>query len=118
LLQTSEFHDLVGCILFAANDSMGAASGERWMAEHGLRVTALSGVLTSSPLSTREAAKATGLPIYSRQDLARPRTAMAILAAARRAGGNENGGAYMRWSTAQAAPVVAVPTMLESGAAE
>ena len=38
-------------------------------------------ILTASPLSIKEASKATGLPIYLRQDLAQPRIALRILAA-------------------------------------
>jgi hypothetical protein len=39
-------------------------------------------VLTSAPLQCRESARATGLPIFSRQELAEAKIAMKILAGA------------------------------------
>jgi len=69
----------VGGILFTACDSMGAVGGVAWLRDRQLPVLGLSGVLNTSPLQCQEAKEFTDLPIYSRQDLARPSTAMQIL---------------------------------------
>jgi hypothetical protein len=82
LLASAVFRQIVGGILFAASDAMGAVAGESWLRSRGLPIVALGGVLTAAPLQREESAKATGLPVYSRQDLARPRTAVEILALA------------------------------------
>lgn len=79
LLASRAFKRLVGGILFAAHDAMGALAGSRWLKGRRLPVVGISGVLTSSPLQRQEASLATGLPVFSRQRLARPGTAMRIL---------------------------------------
>jgi hypothetical protein len=79
LLASPAFREIVGGLLFAASDAMGAVAGESWLRGRGLPIVALGGVLTASPLQRDECAKATGLPVYSRQDLARPKTAVGIL---------------------------------------
>lgn len=80
LLQSAVFRQVVGGLLFAAGDAMGAIAGKSWLRERGLPLLAMGGVLTSAPLQRRETAKATGMPVYSRQDLAQPKTAMSLLA--------------------------------------
>jgi hypothetical protein len=84
LLASSLFRSVVSGVLFAASDAMGAVAGARSVLELDLPLLALSGVLTASPLQQREAEKATGLPVFSRQDLARESTARRILELARR----------------------------------
>ena len=84
LLESAVFRKLVGGVLFAASDSMGASAGHAWLRSRHLPLLALGGVVTTSPLQRRESAKATGLPVFSRQDLARERTAISILALAER----------------------------------
>lgn len=79
LLQSDVFRESVDGILFASGDAMGAVAGERWLRTHELPLVALSGVMTSSPLLSKEASKATGLPVFSRSDLARGKTALGIL---------------------------------------
>jgi dethiobiotin synthetase len=97
LLMSSTFRSRVGGVLFAARDSMGAAGGESWLRSHGLPIVGLSGVVTASPLERQEAQIATGLPVYSREDLGQPDIAMKILGRARQpiaaesASGAENG---------------------------
>jgi hypothetical protein len=66
-------------MLFAACDAMGAVGGEAWLSRHGLPVVGMSGLVTTSPLQCQECTEVTGLPIYTRHDLAQPRTAMKIL---------------------------------------
>ena len=58
---------------------MGAMAGENWLRRHNLPVVGLSGVLTASPLQRQEASAATGLPLFSREDLAQAGNAMQIL---------------------------------------
>lgn len=80
LLESAVFREVVGGVVFAAGDAMGALAGDVWLRKRDLPLIALSGVLTSSPLQRRESSKMTGLPVFSRQDLAQPNTAMSILA--------------------------------------
>lgn len=80
LLESAVFKQVVGGLLFAAGDAMGAIAGDAWLRQRELPVVALGGVLTAAPLQRRETARATGKPVYSRQDLAQPKTAMSIMA--------------------------------------
>lgn len=50
-------------LVFAAQDAMGAAAGVDWLEQRGLRVEAVTGLLTAAPLASREASEATGLPV-------------------------------------------------------
>ena len=83
LLVSAAFREVVGGILFAANDAMGAVAGESWLRSRDLPVIGLGGVLTSAPLQREESARATGLPVFSRQDLARAGTAIEVLTLAK-----------------------------------
>ncbi len=65
------FRSMVVGAVFAAGDSMGAAAGASHLASLGHEVLALSGLVTRSPLGTREAAT-TGLPVLTPQQLADP----------------------------------------------
>ncbi len=84
LLASAVFEEVMGGILFTASDAMGAVAGDTWLKAKHLPLVALGGVLTASPLQRQEASKATGLPVYSRQDLARAKTAARILTMAER----------------------------------
>ena len=79
LLESSVFQEFVGGIVLAACDSMGAAAGHAWLTDRSLPLIAVGGVLTSAPLQRTETAKVTGLPVFSRQDLARAQTAIDVL---------------------------------------
>lgn len=79
LLTSAVFRAHVGGIVYASCDSMGAAAGHSWLRGRGLPLLALSGVLTAAPLLREEAARTTGLPIFSRRELARPSTAIRLL---------------------------------------
>lgn len=79
LLSSPKFSRLVGGVVLAAQDSMGAVAGVRWLRERSTPVLALSGVLTAAPLQIAEAREATGLAIYDREGLAAPQTAMELL---------------------------------------
>jgi hypothetical protein len=84
LLASPVFREIVGGILFAASDAMGAVAGAAWLRSRNLPLIGLGGVLTASPLQREESLKATGLPVFSRQDLARAKTAVEVLTLAER----------------------------------
>jgi hypothetical protein len=56
-------------IVFAAADAMGAAFGVNWLNERGHHIAAVSGLVSASPLASREAAKATGLHVATIAEL-------------------------------------------------
>jgi len=69
LLRSALFADRVDALLFAASDALGARAGSDWLQRHGMTPVALSGVLSSSPLATREAEAATGLQVWGLERL-------------------------------------------------
>ncbi|HVB67068.1 MAG TPA: hypothetical protein VNE67_04320 [Acetobacteraceae bacterium] len=69
LVESGTFGRLVDGVVFASNSAMGAKGGADWLRARSRPLLAISGVLTTSPLAAREAAKATGLPVLSRHDL-------------------------------------------------
>jgi hypothetical protein len=56
-------------VVLAVADALGAVAGVGIMAGLGAPVLAVSGLLTASPLASREAAAATGLPVWSPEEL-------------------------------------------------
>jgi len=72
LFATPAFTDWIDGIIFAANDALGAQAGVTWLMARQLPVFAITGVLTSSPLASREAEDICGLPVYHTAALARP----------------------------------------------
>lgn len=83
LLASPVFRSMIDVIIFAAPDSMGAAAGVAHLRELGHEVVAISGLLTRSPLATREATAATGLPVLSRAELADAHIASQLLGIAK-----------------------------------
>lgn len=79
LLKSAAFQNLVGGIVLAAQDSMGAMAGCDSLRRLSTPVLALSGVLTAAPLQIDEARAATGLPIHDREGLATASVAMGML---------------------------------------
>jgi hypothetical protein len=75
LLVDPVFADRVDAILFASSDALGASAGVTWLRGRALAPIAVAGVLTSSPLATREAAAATGVPVWGLEQLADPTAA-------------------------------------------
>lgn len=55
LLRDETFQATVDHVLFSATDALGARAGVKELVEAGVRVSAASGVMTSSPLATEEA---------------------------------------------------------------
>lgn len=78
LFQIPEFMNWADGVIFAANDALGAQAGVSWLAARQLPVIAITGILTSSPLASREAASATGLPVFNTMSLAKPLVASLI----------------------------------------
>jgi hypothetical protein len=71
LLVSPVFAAGVDAVVFAGNDALGATAGAAWLADLGLPVVAISGILTASPLATREAHTA-GLPVLTIDELGDP----------------------------------------------
>src|SRR5262245_2832790 len=59
LLEGAAFSRLVGGIVMAAQDSMGAVAGVNWLRKRSTPILALSGLLTAAPLQISEARDAT-----------------------------------------------------------
>jgi len=85
LLESRHFARAVNGVVFAAPDAMGALAGTQWLQERGLPVLAVSGLMTASPLATREAQSAVGLPVLDREALSSPKI-VDILMVSQRAG--------------------------------
>ena len=79
LVRGATFARLVGGVVLAAQDSMGALAGFQWLRELSTPLLALSGVLTAAPLQIAEAHAATGLPVYDRDALAGVDVALELL---------------------------------------
>lgn len=80
LLVDPLFLDRVDAVLFASYDALGATAGIQWLQERGISALALSGVLSSSPLATREAETATGKPVWGLERLSDPDVARELAA--------------------------------------
>jgi dethiobiotin synthetase len=75
ILESERFRASVSGVLMAAQDSLGATAGVNWLRARRLPVFGITGLLTRSPLATREATQATDLPVYSLDDLSDDRIA-------------------------------------------
>ncbi|HKK36729.1 MAG TPA: hypothetical protein VJ994_10595 [Paracoccaceae bacterium] len=73
----------VGGWIYAAGDALSALGGLEVLARTGIRPMALSGLLTRSPLAMREAEAASGAWVMSRDELADPAPAAALLSEVR-----------------------------------
>lgn len=112
LIASQAFGSTVDKLLFAAGDAMGAAAGVDRLRELGLNVVAVSGRLTRSPLSMREAEKATGLPVLGAAELSDPQLVSELL------GIPEVHGADTPFVPAQVPWPVDIPGLAEPEAAE
>jgi hypothetical protein len=72
LIESKVFRSTIDAVLFAAGDAMGAAAGVAHLRGLGHEVLAVSGRITRSPLATREAEGATGLPVLNVAQLCDP----------------------------------------------
>ncbi|AKK10928.1 malic enzyme protein [Corynebacterium uterequi] len=81
LLRDELFHSSVDTVAFAAVDALGARAGVHELLDAGLNVSCASGVLTSSPLATAEAAavlRPVGVPVIGTFELTQPEVATGI----------------------------------------
>jgi hypothetical protein len=78
LVQDDVFGDRVDALLFAASDALGAFAGNDWLQSRGMAPLALCGLLSASPLATREAEVATGRQVWGLERLTDPVAASAL----------------------------------------
>lgn len=79
LLEDPTFHDRVDRVVFASQDALGAVAGMQVLDGSGVTTAAVSGVVTSSPLATREAGEVLTVPVIGTVDLREPQTALGLL---------------------------------------
>ena len=79
LLACDEFESVVDHIVFAAGDSLGAVGGVGLLHDMGRVPSLVSGVVTASPLATRESRDALDVPVTGTYQLCEPAVAMGIL---------------------------------------
>jgi hypothetical protein len=72
LLGSAAFAERVDGVLFAASDALGTSGAVAHMQDLDIPLIAISGVITSSPLASREARKACGLPVVETELLSDP----------------------------------------------
>ncbi len=84
LVRSMRFIKSVDAVLFAAPDALSAVAGVEWLRQHRLPVTAVSGVVTASPLAAREAQQAIALPVHTPDELADPRIVESLFPVLRR----------------------------------
>lgn len=80
LLSEESFRSRVDGLVFAANDALGASAGAAWLVGRGLVPLAFSGVVSASPLATRETRGATGIDVWEASHLADPELVHHLLA--------------------------------------
>lgn len=78
LVESDTFRRAVDSVVFAAGDAMGSVGGIAWLRERRLPVVAAGGVVTASPLASREAARMIGVPLLSLEHLAAPSVLLAL----------------------------------------
>lgn len=72
LLVDPVFAERVDAVIFASYDALGATAGVHWLRNRGLAPIAVSGVVSSSPLATREAEAAANSPVWDLRQLSDP----------------------------------------------
>ena len=83
LVEHPVFDALVDSVLFAATDALCGMAGVDWLTQRGHAPVAVSGVITASPLATREMQAQSSTPIWGIDTLSDPVHAKGVLAAAR-----------------------------------
>jgi hypothetical protein len=79
LLSDPVFQAVVDQVIFTASDALGATAGLQLLRAANIQVTAISGVLTSSPLAVQEASEAVNVPILDTVSLCEPSVAVTLL---------------------------------------
>lgn len=72
LLASPQFRNQIDGVMFAAGDALGAVGGRDWLRAHGHNVIGVSGLISASPLASREAEAALGMPILTLDQLRDP----------------------------------------------
>lgn len=72
LLQSPRFQSRISNVLFASGDALGASGGVAWLRSIGLEVAGISGLVSISPLASREAEEASGAKVLSLDALKDP----------------------------------------------
>lgn len=80
LIADPEVQGWIDTLLFVAGDALGASKGVDLLQDLGLRVAAVSGVLTASPLATREADAVLPAELVPTFDLTAPEVARRVMA--------------------------------------
>jgi hypothetical protein len=78
LVKDDDFRELVDLVLFSCGEALSAAAGSALLQQAGLPLAAISGVLTSSPLISSEAAQVVDVPIIQTYDLCLPEIARQV----------------------------------------
>lgn len=78
LLADAETRSWFSGLLFACGDGVAALGGVAELARNGLHPLAMTGLLSCSPMLTREAERATGFPVITRDRLMDPQDADAL----------------------------------------
>ncbi len=69
LLSSPAFQQVIDGVVYACNSSLGATAGVELLRRYNLPVLAISGIITSSPLAAREAARVNRLPVLGMNQL-------------------------------------------------
>jgi len=80
LLKNSEIRDGFAGVFFAAPDALASAGGIAALREMGIEPTAITGMVSCSPLGAAEAQEATGVAVITRNELCDPAKANSLLA--------------------------------------
>jgi hypothetical protein len=72
LLRSRVFRGLIDGAIFAAADALGAFAGREWLLREGLPVLGVSGLVSASPLASREAEAAMGCDVLTLEQLRDP----------------------------------------------
>lgn len=83
LLASARFGQIVDTVVYAAESAMSASAGVTWLESRGVNVAAVSGLLTCSPLATREAAAALSVPVLRLDELCKADFAGGLMACLR-----------------------------------
>ena len=79
LMRSQLFRTLIEGVVFAAGDALSAVSGAGIIAEAGLPVIGVSGVVTRSPLACREFEAAAKVPMLTKEQLSDPEFAAGLV---------------------------------------
>ncbi len=82
LLRDPELRARLAGLVFACGDAVAAQGGVAMLRSCGHEVTALTGLLSCSPMSSNEASAATGVRVLTKSELAEPSEALSVLRAA------------------------------------